>query len=77
MSYFPCYGHNKNNIKVKLDLSNYATKSDLKNPTHVDLLQFAKKNYLGSLKPVADKLDGDKLAHCHTDLSKLSDVVKN
>ena len=41
MSYFPPYSKNK--IGVELDLSNYATKSDLKNATVVDTSQFAKK----------------------------------
>ena len=64
-------------IKVKVDLSNYATKSDLKNVTHVDTSSFALKTNLGSLKTEVDKLDIDKLAPVPVDLSKLSDVVKN
>ena len=43
------------NINVKVDLSNYATKSDLKNVTHVDTSSFALKANLASLK--TDKLD--------------------
>ena len=43
MSYFPPYGRSKNKIEVELNLSNYATKSDLKNATGVDTSQFAKK----------------------------------
>ena len=58
------------NINVKVDLSNYATKTDLKNVTHVD-------TYLASLKTEVDKLDIDKLVPIPVDLSKLSDVVKN
>ena len=63
------------NINVKVDLSNYATKSDLKNVTHVDTSSFALKTNLASLKTEVDKLDIDKLATVPVDLSKLSDVV--
>ena len=65
------------NINVKVDLSNYATKTDLKNVTHVDTSSFALKTNLASLKTEFDKLDIDKLAPVPVDLSKLSDVVKN
>ena len=65
------------NINVKVDLSNYATKTDLKNVTHVDTSSFALKTNLASLKTEVDKLDIDKLAPVPVDLSKLSDVVKN
>ena len=64
-------------INVKVDLSNYATKTDLKNVTHVDTSSFALKTNLGSLKTEVDKLDIDKLAPGLVDLSKLSDPVKN
>ena len=64
-------------IKVKVDISNFATKTDLKNVTHVDTSSFALKTNLGSLKTEVDKLDIDKLAPVPVDLSKLSDVVKN
>ena len=64
------------NINVKVDLSNYTTKTDLKNVTHVDT-NFALKTNLASLKTEVDKLDIDKLAPVPADLSKLSDVVKN
>ena len=64
------------NINVKVDLSNYATKTDLKNVTHVDTSSFALKTNLASLKTEVDKLDIDKLAPVLVDLSKLSDVVK-
>ena len=64
------------NINVKVDLSNYATKTDLKNVTHVDTSNFALKTNLASLKTEVDKLDIDKLAPVPVDLSKLSDVVK-
>ena len=65
------------NINVKVDLSNYATKADLKNLTHADTLSFALKPSLASLKTEFDKLDIDKLAPVLVDLRKLSDVVKN
>ena len=65
------------NINVKVDLSNYVTKTDLKNVTHIDTLNFALKTNLASLKTDADKLGIDKLAPVPVDLSKLSDVAKN
>ena len=64
-------------INVTVDLSNYATKTDLKNVTHVDTSSFALKTNLATLKTEVDKLDIDKLAPVPTDLSKLSNVVKN
>ena len=65
------------NINVKVDLSNYATKTDLKNVTHVDTSIFALKTNLASLKTEVDKLDIDKSAPVSVHLSKLRDVVKN
>ena len=65
------------NINVKVDLSNYATKTDLKNVAHLDPLSFALKANLASLKTEVDKLDVNKLAPVPIDLSKLSDVFKN
>ena len=65
------------NIKVKVDLSNYATKIDLKNITHVDTSSFASKINLASIKTEVDKLDIDKLVTAAAHLSKLSNVVKN
>ena len=64
-------------INVKVDLSNYATKTDLKNVSHVDVSSFALKSNLAILKTEVDKLDIDKLVPIPVDLSKLSDVVKN
>ena len=64
-------------INVKVDLSNYATKTDLKNASHVDVSHFALKSNLANLKTEVDKLDVEKLAPASVDLSKLSDVVKN
>ena len=60
-----------------VDLSNYATKADIKDITHVDTSDFALKTNLAYLKTEVDKLDIDKLAPIPLDLSKLSDVVKN
>ena len=61
MSYFSCNIHRKKKIEVVLDLSNYATKSDLKNATGVDISQFAEKGDLANLKLEADKSGIDKL----------------
>ena len=65
------------NINVRVDLSNYATKTDLKNFTNVDTWSFALKTNLTSLKTEVDKLDIEKLPPVPADLSKLSNVVKN
>ena len=65
------------NINVKIDVFNYATKTDLINVTHVDTSSFALKTNLAGLKIEVDKLDIDKLVPVPVDLSKLSDVVKN
>ena len=62
-------------VKVKLDLSNYATKTDWKNATGVDTLKFAKKVDLGSLKSNVDKLDIDKLKNVPSNLSNLKSKV--
>ena len=64
-------------INVKVDLSSYATKSDIKNITHVDTSHFALKTNLASLKTEVHKLDIHKLVPVPVDLRKLSDVVKN
>ena len=64
------------NINVRVDLSNYATKDDIKNITHVDTSSFALKTNLANLKSEVGKLDVDKLMPIPTDLSKLCDVVK-
>ena len=65
------------NINLKVDLSNYATETDLKNVTHIDTSSFELKTNLASLKTEVDKLDIDKLAPVPVDLGKLIDVVKN
>ena len=72
----PFNSHFGDSIKVKIDLSNYATKTDIKNISHVDTSSFALKTNLANLKTEVDKLDLDKLAPIPVDLSKLSDVVK-
>ena len=78
IQYFPKPFRNfGGDINVKIDLSNYATKSDLKNVTHVDSSCFALKINLANIKTEVNKLDSDKLALVPVDLSKLSDVVKN
>ena len=64
-------------INVKVDLSNYATKTDLNNVSHVDASSFALKSNLPSLKTEVDKADADKLKTVPVDLAKLSNVVKN
>ena len=75
--YYPPYRSSSNNIKVKLDLVNYGTKTDLKNITHVDVSSFASKTNLAALKTEVDKIDTDKLKATPADLAKLSNVVKN
>ena len=77
--YFPkSYESFGRDINVKIDLSNYATITDIKNVSHVDTsISFALKTNLANLKSEVDKLDIDKLKPVPTDLSKLSDVVKN
>ena len=64
-------------INVKVDLSNYATKTDLKNISHVYVNSFALKSNLAGLETEVDKLDTDKLAPVPNYLAKLSNVVKN
>ena len=75
--YFPKPQSHEENIKVKIDLSNYATKEDIKNTTHVDTSNFALKTNLSNLKTEVDKLDMDKLVPVPSDFSKLSNVVQN
>ena len=75
--YFPQYVSSSKNIKLELDISNYATKDDVKNNTHVDVGSYASKTNLAALKTEVDKIDTDKLKTVPTDLAKLSNVVKN
>ena len=71
MSYYPPYKSSNNNIKVELDLSNYATKDDVKNITHVDVSSYATKTNLAALKTEVDKIDIDKLKTVPDELAKL------
>ena len=73
----PFNSHFGDSIKVKLDLSNYATKTSIKNILHVDTSGFALKTNLANLKTEVDKLDIGKLVAVTVDLSKLSDLVKS
>ena len=75
--YCPPYKSSSNNIKVELDLSNYATKKDINDITHVDVSGFASKTNLAALKTAVDKIDADKLKTVPVDLAKLSNVVNN
>ena len=76
-TYYPPYKSSSNNIKVELNLTNYATKTDLKNMKHADVSSFASKTNLSALKTEVDKIDMDKLKTVPDDLAKLSNVVKN
>ena len=76
-TYYPPYKSSSNNIKLELDLTNYATKVDLKNITHTHVSSFASKTNLSALKTEVDKIDVDKLKTVPGDLAKLSNVVKN
>ena len=75
--YFPTYKSFRESIRVNLNLSNYATKADLRNITHIDASNFASKTNLAGLKTEVDKLDIDKLTPVPNDLAKLSNAVKN
>ena len=75
--YLPPYNNSSENIKVELDLSNYATKRDIKVITHIDASGFALKTNLAALKIEIDKIDTDKLKTVPIDLAKLTNVVKN
>ena len=75
--YCPPYRSSSNNIKVELDLANYATKADLNNITHVDVSSFASKTNLAALKTEVDKIDADKLKTTPADLAKLTNAVEH
>ena len=75
--YFPPYRSSGRNVKVELHLSNYATKTYLKNVTHLDTSSFALKTNLASLKKEVDKLDVSKSVPFPSDLAKLSNTVNN
>ena len=53
-------------VKVELDLSNYATKTDLKNATGINTSSFARRVDLVNLKYNIDKLDINKLKNVPT-----------
>ena len=74
---YPQYKSSNTNIKVELDLANYATKTDLKNITHVDVSSFASKTNLAALKTEVDKIDADKLKTAPADLAKLTNAIEN
>ena len=76
-TYYPLYRNSSNNIKIELDLANYATKTDLKNIIHVDVSSFASKTNLATLKTEVDKIDADKLKTTPTDLAKLTNAVEH
>ena len=76
-TYYPPYKSSSSNVNVELDLTNYATKTDLKNITHTDVSSFASKTNLVALKTEVDKIDVNKLKTVPDDLAKLSNVVKN
>ena len=78
VSYFlESYSHNKSKIRVELDLSSYATKSDLQKVTSINTSKFTKKVDLGNLKSDVNDLVIDNLKTVPVDLSKLSNLVKN
>ena len=58
IQYFPKpYEAFSRDINVKVDLSNYATKADIKNISHVHTSSFALKRNLLNLKTEVDKLN--------------------
>ena len=71
------YSHFRRNVKVELNLSNYATKFELKEATRIDTSELAAKADLACLKAEVDKLDIDKLNIALVVLIKLSNVVNN
>ena len=75
--YYPPYKSSSSNVKVEFDLTNYATKTDLKNITHVDVSSFTIKTNLAALKTEVDKIDVDKLKTAPFDLAKLTNAVEN
>ena len=75
--YYPPYKSSSNNMKVVLDLSDYAMKKDINDITHVDVSCFVSKTNLTALSTEVDKTDADKLKTVPVDLAKLSNVVKN
>ena len=77
MSYYPPCKCSSNNVKVELGLTNYGTKTDLKNITHVDVSSFASKTNLAALKTEVDKIDADKLKTTPADSAKLTNAAEH
>ena len=75
--YYTPYKSSPNNIKEELDLTNYVTKTDLKNITHTDVSSFASKTNLTVLKTEVDKIDADKLKTVPADLAKSTNAIEN
>ena len=73
--YFPKPNSLEKNVKVEMDLSNYAAKTDIKNSIRIDTSSFAKKVDLASLKSDVDKLDINKLKNVPTNLKNLKSKV--
>ena len=73
-TYYPPYKSFSNNIKVELDLTNYATKTNSRNITHTNVSSFASKTNLSALKTEVDKIDVDKLKTVPDNLAKLSNA---
>ena len=76
-TYYPPYNSSSSNIKVELDLTYYATKTDLKNITRVEVSSFASKTNLAALETEVDKIDVDKLKTGPVDLAQLTNAVEN
>ena len=77
IQYYSPYRSSSNNMKVELDLANYATKTDLNNITLVDVSSFASKTNLAALKTEVDKIDADKLRTAPPDMAKLTNAIEN
>ena len=73
--YFPAPEFLRGTVKVALDLTNYATKTDFRNAAGVDTSFFAKKAELANLESDVDKLDIDKFKNLPTDLNNLKSKV--
>ena len=76
-TYYPPYKSSSQNVKVELDLTNCATKTNLKNIAHVDTSSYALKTNLAALKSEVDKIDVDNLNTTPTDLAKLTNAFEN
>ena len=76
-TYYPAYRSSSNNIKIELDLTNYATKTNLKNVVHVDVSTYASKTNLAALNTEVYKIDAHKLKTVPVDLAKLTNAVEH